>query len=302
MRLAQLGRLPPTLQGAFWIIVSGFAFTAMTGLIRPLSEELNAFQIVFLRNALGLLVLAPWLTRGVELRVWRSPNRHLHLIRALLFFCSMACWFTAIPLLPIVDAVALNFTAPMLITGLAAVALGEKLRARRLSAIAVGFCGVLVVLRPGFEQIGLGQILVLGDAAFWAVAVVLVRTVARAESARTIVCYMFVLVLPLSAIPAAFVWVWPSPAGWGLIMGLAISSTIGHLCATQALVCAEASAVMPYDYLRLVWFGLLGWLAFGEVPDSWSLLGALLIAGAAVYILRREAQIAKQARDASSSQ
>ena len=211
----------------------------------------------------------------------------------------MSCWFTAIPLLPIVEAVALNFTAPIFITMIAAIFLKETLRARRLIAVAFGFAGVLVVLRPGFEAIGTGQMLVLGDTLFWAVAVVLVRVLARQEPARVIVCYMFMLVLPLSAILAAFVWVWPSTTTWLYVIGLAASSTIGHLCATQALVCAEASAVIPYDYLRVVWFALVGWLAFSEIPDQWTLWGAAMIAGSAVYILRREAKLARLSTRAS---
>lgn len=279
------------LAGAFWMIGAGLCFALMTALIRPAAQELHTFQLVFLRNLIGLLLLVPWLARDVDLRVWRSPNRYLHVARATLFTLAMWCWFTGIPLLPIVDAVALNFTAPIFVTCLAALILAERVRARRWSAVAAGFIGVLVVLRPGFVEIGPGQLLILADALLWAGAIILVRIMARKEPAQTIVCYMFLLVLPLSFIPALLVWSWPSTTGWLLVIGLAVISTAGHLCATQALVRAEVSSVMQYDYLRLLWFALIGWVAFGEVPDKWTLLGAAVIAGAALYILRREVKL-----------
>ena len=294
--------IPPSVQGALWMIAGGFAFALMSALIRPASEEMHTFQLVFSRNVFGLLILAPWLVREVDLRVWRSPNRYLHVLRALLFFTAMSCWFTGIPLLPIAEAVALNFSAPIIVTVLAALILGERIRLRRLSAIALGTCGVFIVLRPGFQSVGLGQGLILADAALWACAVILIRTMARIESAHTIVCYMFLLVIPISALPAMWVWVWPSAMGWLLIIGLAITSTIGHLCITQALVRAEASAVMPFDYVRFIWFALVGWLAFDEVPEPVTLVGAVMIAGSAFYIFRREAELARQQRLTSTSQ
>ena len=272
----------------------------MSSLIRPAAGEMHTFQIVFSRNVLAVLILGPWLLRGVELRVWRSPNRYLHAVRACLFFAAMSCWFTGIPLLPISEAVALNFCAPIIVTVLAAVFLGETIRARRFGAIGLGFAGVLVVLRPGFNDIGLGQMLILGDAVLWATAVIMIRVMARREPAHVIVSYMFLLVIPISAVPAVFVWVWPSPQGWLLLVGLALSSTVGHLCVTQALVRAEASAVMPFDYVRFIWFALMGWLLFDETVDIWILGGAAIIASSAIYILRREAQLAETRKETGS--
>ena len=278
------------------MIAGGLIFAVMTVLIRPLSESIHAFEIVFFRNLFGLVMLAPWIVGGVDLRVWRSPNFRLHLLRACAMLAAMLCWFTAVPLLPLVQAISLNFTAPVFVTILAALVLRETVRARRWAAVAAGFVGMLIILRPGFETVGLGQLLVLGDAACWATAIVLVRKMSRRESARVILVYMFLLVLPLSAVPAAMVWRWPGADAWLLLLGIAACSTLGHYCATRAFVVAEPSAIMPCDYLRLFWYAGAGWLLYGEVPSSWTLLGGAVIAGSSLYILRRETQLARRDR------
>jgi drug/metabolite transporter (DMT)-like permease len=167
-------------------------------------------------------------------------------------------------------------------------------RLRRWTAIGIGFAGTLVVVRPGFQDLNVWMLLILLDALLWAGAIVLIRIMSRAESAQTIVVYMFILVLPLSAIPAAFVWQTPDLRGWMLVLGLAVTSTIGHFCATKAFTVAEASAVMPFDYLRMVWFALAGYVFFHEVPDTWTLVGASVIAVSSLYILRREASLAEK--------
>lgn len=276
------------------MITGGFIFAIMTVLIRPLSESIHAFEIVFFRNLFGLLILVPFIARGVDLRVWRSPNFHLHSLRAVAMLVAMLCWFSAVPMLPLAQAITLNFTAPIFVTILAALILKEQVRARRWVAVSIGFAGVLVIMRPGFESVSPGQLLILGDALCWGLAIVLVRVVARREPARVILTYMFLLVLPLSALPAALVWSWPDANGWLLLIALSVCSTAGHYCATRAFVAAEPSAIMPCDYVRILWYVGFGWLLFGEVPSGWTIIGGLVIAGSSLYILRREVQVARE--------
>jgi drug/metabolite transporter (DMT)-like permease len=275
---------------------AGIAFTFMTVLIRPAAEELHSLQIVFLRNLLGVLIMLPFVARGIELRFWRSANLKLHLLRAMVTAVAMACWFTAIPHVALSEAVALNFTAPMFVTVLAAIVLKETVHARRLSALAIGFVGVLIIVRPGFTALHFGQVLILVDAVFWGVAIILIRVLSRTDSPQTIVAYMFILVLPISAVPAVFVWEWPSVTACWLMAGIAASSTIGHYCATKAFTVTEASVVMPFDYMRLVWFTAAGFVAFGEIPDRWTLAGGAVIAGSSLYLLLREHALARKRR------
>ena len=287
------------LAGAAWLISAGIAFACMTLLIRPATEQVHPMQLVFLRNLVGMLLLMPLLMHQGSIAVWRSPNLGWHVGRAVLVLSAMLCWFTAIPLVKISDAIALNFTVPIWVTIWAGLFLGEKVRGRRWSAIAIGFLGALLVIRPGFKAFGVGETLVMLDAVLWSLAVVMVRRLARTESPANIVTYMFILVLPISLIPALFHWSWPSLEGWLLITGVAVSSTVGHYCSTRAIAMAELSAIMPFDYLRLIWFTFGAFVFYGEMPESLTLVGAGIIAASSLYILRREAILARRRRDSA---
>ena len=284
--------IPAPLRGGLWMAVAGVFFSVMTAMIRPAAETLHPFELVFFRNLFGVAFLAPWLFRK-RINLLRSPNLKLHWLRATLFLSAMLCWFSAIPNIDLVDAVSLNFMAPIFATVLSARILREVVRVRRWTAILIGFSGTLVILRPGFESISTAAVLVLADAVIWAFALILVRVLARTEPPATIVAHMFAWVTPLSLVPALFVWTMPVGEVWLWILGMTLASTIGHLCATRALAIAETSAIMPFDYLRLLSFGVVGYVAFGEVPDRWTLVGAAIIAASTFYIGRREAKLAR---------
>jgi drug/metabolite transporter (DMT)-like permease len=286
--LAAIGRIPPVVRGGLLFVLAGTCFALMTSMIRPLAEEMHPFQIVFFRNALGVVFLAPWLLRA-RIDLFGSPQLKLHMLRAGFFVVAMMCWYSAIPHIELVDATALAFTAPIYVTILSALVLREKVRLRRWTAVAIGFSGMLIVLRPGFEAIPLAAMLVLIDAVAWSIMVILARFLSRTEPASSIVGHMFVWSSVLSLFPALFVWQWPSLEACVWILGLAGVSTLGHVCVTRALTIAEASAVMPFEYTQLVTIGLIGYLAFGEVPDDWTLVGAAVIVAAAIYIGQREA-------------
>ncbi|MDA0704162.1 MAG: DMT family transporter [Proteobacteria bacterium] len=296
--LAAIGRIPPTVRGGLLFIAAGTCFAVMTAMIRPLAEELHPFQIVFFRNILGVAFLAPWLLRA-RINLLGSPQLKVHMLRAVLFVIAMMCWYSAIPHIALIDASALVFTAPIYVTILSAVVLRERVRLRRWTAVAIGFSGMLIVLRPGFEAIPLAAVLVLGDALAWSVMVILARFLARSEPASAIVGHMFVWASCISLIPALFVWQWPSLEACLWLLALSGVSTIGHVCVTRALTIAEASAVMPFEYTQLVTIGVIGYLAFGEVPDDWTLVGAAVIIAAAIYIGQREAAAGR--RDARAA-
>ncbi|MFO0996289.1 MAG: DMT family transporter [Alphaproteobacteria bacterium] len=292
--------LSPQVRGALWMIGSASAFSMMTALIRPAAAEMHPFEIVFFRNALGLVFLSPLIFRS-GIRVLRTARLPLHLLRATCFLAAMLCWFSAIPHIALVDAVTLNFTAPIFVTIIAAVILRERVRIRRWTAIIVGFAGALVVLRPGFQDVSTASILVLGDALIWSVSAAIIRILARTDSMTTIVAHMFIWVTPLSLIPALFVWQDPSWTAMAWLLGLAAASTVGHVAVTRAFTLAEISLLMPFDYTRLIFATTVGFFVFGEVPDLWTFVGAAIIVAAALYIAHREAQIARAARAASTA-
>jgi uncharacterized membrane protein len=174
----------------------------------------------------------------------------------------------------------------------------EVVRARRWTATVVGFLGVLVILRPGFQELHLEMLLPVLAALFMALSVLVVKSLARTDSPGAIVLYMNVLLTPLSLIPALFVWRWPSAEVWAMMVGIGLLAALSHLLMTRAYKIADASAVLPFDYTRLPFIALLAFLFYGEVPDGSTWVGAAIIAASTFYIARREAVVSRERREA----
>ncbi len=286
--------LSAPLQGALYMTAAAFCFSIMNYLIRFVAEELDPMQIAFFRNLFALAFMLPWLAR-VGFKGLATRRLRVHVWRAVLGLAAMVCWFYSIALLPLADAVSLNFTVPMFATAGAALFLGETVRARRWTATAVGFLGVLVILRPGFTEMTVLMGLPVLAAAFMAVSSLLVKSLSETESASAVVFYMNLILTPLSLVFAVFVWRWPSGEALGLMALLGMLAAIAHIALTRAYAKADASAVMPFDYTRLPFVAAIGFIAFGEVPDSWTWIGAGIIAASAIYIAQREGRIARDA-------
>jgi drug/metabolite transporter (DMT)-like permease len=176
---------------------------------------------------------------------------------------------------------------------LAALILGETVRLRRWSAVVVGFIGALVVLRPGFAEVGLGQVLVLFSSLVWACALLVIKTLGRTDSSATIIAYMALLMIPLTLVPAAFVWRWPDATELLWLVAVGLLGGTGQLCMTEALRRADTAVVMPIDFCKLPWVAAIAYLAFGQVPDRYTWLGGGIIFASAVYIAYRERQVAR---------
>lgn len=287
--------LSPPMRGALLMTGAALGFSCMVALIRSGSAELNPLQIAFFRNAFALLFMLPWLAHA-GLAGLRTSRIGLHLGRSLIGLAAMACWFYAVALLPLAQAVSLNFTTPLFATAGAALILHERVRLRRWSATVVGFLGVLVIVRPGFAELSPATALPILAAVFMASAALVIKTLAKSENPNAVVFYMNLFLTPMSLVPALFVWRWPTWETLGLMALVGLLAVISHSMLTRAYVQADASAVVPLLYTQLPFVGLIGFLAFGEVPDIWTLLGAVIIAGSAIYIARREAQVAEPRR------
>lgn len=268
-------------------------FSAAHGLVRFASSELHPFEIAFLRSFFGLVFMLPFIVRPpyTDLRV-KLPK--IHLIRG--FSSSMAtiAWFTAVAIMPLGEAVALNFTAPLFATILAAIFLHEVVRFRRWSGTFVGFIGVLIVVRPGVETVELGALLALGSAMLISVNVLMIRVLAQADSTRSIVASFNMFLTIFTLIPALFVWEWPSWMMIGVTFTVGAMTTIAHLLMTRAMRMAEASAVIPLDFMRLPVSAAIGFFFFSEILDTWTIVGALIIGISTVYVARNEALAAKR--------
>ncbi len=276
----------PAARGALWMVLACALFSAMAVCIRFAAEEVHPLQSVFFRNFVSLLLLLPYFWRR-GFRTLRTGRMALHASRALAGLLATFLWFSAMSWMPLAEATAISFTAPLFTTILAALFLGEMVGARRWVAVLIGFCGALIILRPGFQAISPVALIMLGGAFFVSIAAAHVKALTRTEHPDTIVFYLNALTTPASFIAVLFVWKWPSPVTLLWLIGIGFFAFVGHLAYTRAFAAADVSAITPYDYSRLIFIAFLAFMFFGEVPDIWVWSGSLVIALSTVFIARR---------------
>ena len=283
------------LKGIGFMVLACVFFGAMHVGVRHVTQSVHPFEAAFFRNLFGLLVLLPsFVTHG--LRPLQTRRFGLHLARAALNVVAMLAFFYALSVTPVVLVQALAFTAPLFTAVLAVLLLGERIRARRLTAIVVGFAGTLLIIRPGVQPFEFGPALVLASAAVWGYVVILIKSLSRTDSAVTITAYMVLLMSPMTLVCALFVWTWPSGAELAVLGAIGIAGTLAQMCMTQSLRLAETTVVLPFDFTKLVWGAFFAWLLFGEVIDTWTLVGALVIFSGGLYVAYRERQLARRNR------
>ena len=272
----------------------------MNVLIRIAAQAMHPFEVAFFRCLFGLVFILPWIVRSGPLLL-RSRNRGFFLLRAGVGLVSMATWFYGITVVPLATATAVNFTAPLFATLAAALVLHEDVRLRRWSAVVIGFVGVLVIMRPGSARLDVNLLLLLLSAATAAMNNITVKFLARTEPPSRIVAFFMIYLTPLSLIPALFVWQWPAPSTFVALIGLGGLGTIAHLSVARALAAADASACAPFEFARLPFAALIGFVCFGEVTDLWTWVGAAIIAVASIYVAYREARLARLGRHGERS-
>ena len=291
---ARWSGLPPELRGQLLILASTGAFASMHAVIRHLSHELHPFEIAFFRNLFGFIALTPVFLRSGA-AVFRTQALGLHALRGVLQVGAMLSFFYAVSVTPLAKVSALSFTAPLFAAVGAVLLLREKLVWSRFAALAAGFLGAMIIMRPGVAPMDAGAVLVLGSSAVWALCMLVIKVLARTESSVTITAYMGVFLTPLSGIAALFVWRWPEPHHliWFVVMGGL--GTLAHLAFSQAFKEADATAVLPFDFTRLLWASLLGFWFYAELPELWTWLGGAAIFASSTYIAIHEARSKKAA-------
>lgn len=282
-------------RSAIYMLSSAAMFAAMSVMIRIGSAELHAFEIVFFRSLFGLAFMLPWLV-GHAGDAFRRGRRSTYLVRSLFSLSAMLCSFYATAHMPIADAIALSFAAPLFATAGAALFLGEIVRLRRWTATLVGFAGVMIILRPGIETMQPAAVVAVGGAAFIAGAILSVKSLSRTEPTELIVANMAIYLVPLTLVPALFVWTWPSLEIWIWMAVMGAFGTVGQILMTRGFAVAEASLAITFDYARLPFAAFIAFLWFGEIPTLWTFIGTGVIAAATLYITRREAQLARQGK------
>ncbi len=269
--------------------------TCMHASVRHVSDGMHTFEITFFRNLFGLVAVLPLALRA-GIGSLRSRQPGLQILRSAFGVVAMFTWFYGLSVVPIAQATALSFTAVIFGSIGAALVLGERMGPRRWSAVVAGFAGTLVILRPGVTDVDPAAFIVVLSSICWAGAMLTVKRLSITDSVVCIVTWNSVLLTVLSLPMALSVWVTPSLEQllWLSLIGLL--ATLGHLAMTGAFKASDATVVFPVDYMRLLWAAVIGYLAFGEVPDIWSWVGGTIIFASTTYIAYREATL-RRARE-----
>jgi drug/metabolite transporter (DMT)-like permease len=285
-------RLSAPIMAACLMLVSALLAAVMNALIRYGTIEMHAFQVTFFRNFFGLVAILPWLVaQGLAVLKNRKGGRVA--ASAILNLFSMITYYVAVAQMPLAEVVALFFTKPLFATAGAALILGEKVGPRRWGATLCGFLGVLLVLQPGIREISPYSWMVLVSAALFAGVSLVVKDATSSASAPTIVFYMSITLTVLSFPPALLEWTALSWQGWGLGAAIGFVGTLSWLAFTRAFALADASAVMPFEFLKLPAMAVVAYLLFDEVPGPFLWLGGALIFASTIYIGHREAKLAR---------
>ena len=258
--------------GIAWMVFTGVLFVMVTGLVKYLGPTMPAPQAAFLRYALGLILLVPMLPFREGLRLQKHQLR-LSVWRGVLHSGAVTLWFFAMARIPIADVTAMNYMAPIYVTIGAALFLGERLALRRLGAIAFALLGVIIILRPGFREIGAGHMAMVLATLFFGASYLLAKRLTDEMPAGLVVVLLSVIVT-IALLPMALV-VWVPPSGFDLIILFLVAciATLGHYTMTLAFKATSISVTQPVTFLQLVWAVTLGVVVFGEAVDPFVVLG-----------------------------
>ncbi len=283
--------LPANVRGALWVLLAATLFATMGTLVKLLGDRFDSFQLAFFRALFGFLAILPFVVR-MGFAGLRTRRPGLHFLRGIGGASAMLCGFYAITHLPFADAVSLSYARSLFLIPLAVVFLGETVRARRWTATAVGFVGVVIMMRPTGAIEFATFIAILG--AFLVAAVtIMVKKLAETDRPETLIFYFGVISTSVALLPALRVWRTPSWDELALLMLVGACGAGAQYCMIRGFRIGEATAVIPFDYARLLIAGVVGITVFAEIPDAWTLTGAAVIVVSTLYIALREARLGK---------
>jgi S-adenosylmethionine uptake transporter len=286
--------LPPIVQAALLMMGGAACVAIQNAMIRTVSADIHTFEIVFFRNLFGLLAILPAMGGAAGFSLLRTRRPGGLLVMSGAHLAGMVCYFMAIAYLPLAEVIALGFSKPLFVTLGAALVLGEVVRARRWSAVAVGFLGVMIVLQPGAEAISPYALLILIGTVVGAAVTLLIKRLTATERVATIVWYQ-ALISTVFALPLCLLhWRMPDLAGWLMLIAIGGLGTLSWLAMTRSIFLVDASAVVPFEFLRLPFAALVAYVWFAEVPSIWTWVGGAVIFATSIYIAHREAQVARQ--------
>ncbi len=244
---------------------------------REAVRELNVFQLMEVRSTLGLLMLYPLIRASGGFAVLKTARFPQHVARNLIHYSAQLGWFFALTLIPIGQVVAIEFTMPIWTAILAAMFLGERMTVWKVAAIVLGVVGVIVIVRPATGAVNPGQLIALAAAVGFGISIAMVKSLTRTEQTVAIIFWMLLVQSVAGFFPALYVWTWPPTYIWGWVVVIAFCGTFSHYCMARAMLHADATVVIPMDFLRVPLTATAGWLIYSEQLDTFTVLGAVLI-------------------------
>lgn len=272
-----------------WMIGTLLSFSLMAVCARELSGEIATHQTLFFRSAIGLACITVVLL-ATRKRVKPQTNRlGLHILRNIFHFAGQYGWFLGIGLLPLAEVFALEFTVPIWTLIIAAIALGEKITARKVASILLGSLGVIVILQPGITIINTASFIVLASAICYAISHTTTKSLSSSESAVSILLYMCLIQLPIGLFLSIPSWVWPAGLQWVWLLIIGSTALSAHYCMANAMRHAEASTVVTLDFLRLPLIALVGVSIYSEQLEFALFMGGLLMLAGNIVSLKEPA-------------
>lgn len=277
--------VPGNVLAVLLVLAAAGLFAASHAGVRHLTDDLHPFMVAFFRNFFAFLAFTPWFVKN-GLTGLKTERPGMHFMRGVVNASAIFMWVTALSMMAFADATALSLAGPLFTMVGAALMFSEKIGYRRWTAFVLGAAGALVIIRPGFETISLGALLVISRSIAQAVNKLMVKSLTRTEPTTAIVAWVMLWMVPISFVPAVFVWQWPALTDYIWFAFVGGTGALANIFMVKGYSLADVSAVEPVAFTRLVWAALIGYFFFAEVPDSWVWIGAAMIIVATTYISR----------------